>query len=70
MTLRWLAGGSYLDICFAFGVGVGRVDVMPEDFEEDDTATAIFMSITSKTEVKCRGMLITAAFDELISRTG
>jgi DDE superfamily endonuclease len=23
VTLRWLAGGSYLDICFAFGVSIG-----------------------------------------------
>ena len=23
ITLRWLAGGSYLDICFAFGVSIG-----------------------------------------------
>jgi hypothetical protein len=23
VTLRWLAGGSYLDICFSYGVGVG-----------------------------------------------
>ena len=23
ITLRWLAGGSYLDICFAFGIAVG-----------------------------------------------
>jgi len=22
-TLRWLAGGSYLDICFAFGISQG-----------------------------------------------
>ncbi len=22
MSLRWLAGGSYLDLCFAWGVGV------------------------------------------------
>jgi hypothetical protein len=22
-TLRWLAGGSYSDICFAFGIGSG-----------------------------------------------
>ncbi len=22
MTLRWLAGGSYMDLCFAFGIGV------------------------------------------------
>jgi hypothetical protein len=24
-TLRWLAGGSYLDICFAFGISVGSL---------------------------------------------
>ena len=24
MTLRWLAGGSYLDICFAFGISIGN----------------------------------------------
>jgi hypothetical protein len=23
ITLRWLAGGSYLDICFAFGISTG-----------------------------------------------
>ena len=23
ITLRWLAGGSYLDICFAFGISQG-----------------------------------------------
>jgi hypothetical protein len=23
ITLRWLAGGSYLDICFAFGISRG-----------------------------------------------
>ena len=23
ITLRWLAGGSYLDICFAFGISIG-----------------------------------------------
>ena len=23
ITLRWLAGGSYLDICFAFGIATG-----------------------------------------------
>ena len=23
VTLRWLAGGSYLDICFAFGISTG-----------------------------------------------
>ena len=23
ITLRWLAGGSYIDICFAFGIGTG-----------------------------------------------
>ena len=23
VTLRWLAGGSYLDICFAFGISLG-----------------------------------------------
>ncbi len=22
VTLRWLAGGSYVDLCFAFGIGV------------------------------------------------
>ena len=23
ITMRWLAGGSYLDICFAFGISTG-----------------------------------------------
>ena len=25
ITLRWLAGGSYLDICFGFGIAYGTV---------------------------------------------
>ena len=24
VTMRWLGGGSYLDICFAFGIAVGK----------------------------------------------
>jgi hypothetical protein len=45
VTLRWLAGGSYLDICFAFGVSTGSF------YRSDGILWGTFAAIDNNLEI-------------------